>query len=259
MTVSDKLIRAKEDYDAVYDKGYSDGAAQGGGGYDQGFADGKQAEYDAFWDAYQLNGQRTVCDCMFSGSGWNTSLLKPKYSMSPTSAYYLFYRFDQRGSAHPSELDMDDAFKNRGLELDFSGCTDFTSMLFQANVRKFGTLDMSACNTATKAASVLNSEFLREVRCFIPPKCTMAASCFQVNLETIIVGGEVEYSMNLSRCGKLTNESITSVVNALSTEVSGQTLTLVKTAVNNAFDGGSTGSEWLNLIATKSNWTISLV
>jgi hypothetical protein len=57
----------------------------------------------------------------------------------------------------------------------------------------------------------------------------------------------------------LTNESITSIVNALSPTESGKTATFSQTAVNNAFEGGSTGSEWLNLIATKSNWTISLV
>lgn len=233
--------------------------------YDTGFENGKKSEYDTFWDSYQLNGQRTICDCMFSGAGWSTSLLKPKYSMSPTSAYYLFYQFDHRGSSNHSGLDMDDVFKNRGLELDFSGCTDFTSMLFKANVRKFGTLDMSACNTTTKVASVLNSEFLREVSCFIPPKCAMAASCFQVNLETFIVGGEIEYSMNLSRCSKLTKESTTSVINALSITVSEQTLTLSSVAVKKAFEtseganDGNTSAEWLALIGTKTNWTISLV
>lgn len=64
---------------------------------------------------------------------------------------------------------------------------------------------------------------------------------------------------------KLSKPSITSIINCLSTTTSGLTVTLSKTAVNNAFEtsegvaDGSTSQEWLNLVATKTNWTISLV
>ena len=64
----------------------------------------------------------------------------------------------------------------------------------------------------------------------------------------------------------LSAESIQSITDGLATGVTGQTLTLSRTAVNKAFEtseganNGSTdeNSVWHNLIATKPNWTITL-
>ena len=56
---------------------------------------------------------------------------------------------------------------------------------------------------------------------------------------------------------KLNKESITSVINRLSSGANGLTVTLSLTAVNNAFEGGRDGTEWQTLIATKPNWTIA--
>ena len=63
----------------------------------------------------------------------------------------------------------------------------------------------------------------------------------------------------------LSKASITSIINALSDTTSGLSITLSKTAVNNEFEtskgasNGSTSQEWAALIATKSNWGISLI
>ena len=72
-------------------------------------------------------------------------------------------------------------------------------------------------------------------------------------------GFDVQWSTELSK------ESIISIINALSDTTTALTVTLSKTAVNNAFEtakgnaDGSTSEEWAALIATKQNWTISLV
>ena len=85
-------------------------------------------------------------------------------------------------------------------------------------------------------------------------------------LTNLTIAGSINTSgMNLKSATKLSKSSITSVVNALSASASGKSITFSKTAVNNAFEissgaaDGSTSDEWLNLIATKSNWTISLI
>lgn len=54
----------------------------------------------------------------------------------------------------------------------------------------------------------------------------------------------------------LNKASIQSIIGCLSSTASGKTLTLKESAVLNAFDSLE-GEEWLNLINTKSNWTIS--
>ena len=83
-------------------------------------------------------------------------------------------------------------------------------------------------------------------------------------LKNITVEGPIAYSISFKDC-PLSKESILSVFNALSDTITGMTLTLKLLAVNTAFEtsegaaDGSTSEEWNTLIATKSNWTISLV
>lgn len=89
------------------------------------------------------------------------------------------------------------------------------------------------------------------------------------NLENINITGIIGKTISFSESSKLTKASITSIVKALAFW-QGATLTLSKTAIDNAFetaDGvgdGSNSEEWINLISSKSNqydglWTISLV
>ena len=58
--------------------------------------------------------------------------------------------------------------------------------------------------------------------------------------------------------------SIKNIIECLSTTATGLTVTLSKTAVDKAFEtstnavNGSTSNEWVALIATRNNWTISL-
>ena len=74
------------------------------------------------------------------------------------------------------------------------------------------------------------------------------------SLVNIRFEGTIGDSINFASC-PLSKESIESVFAALSSTASGKTLTLNKTAKEKAF----TDSEWAELIATKSNWTFSLV
>ena len=57
----------------------------------------------------------------------------------------------------------------------------------------------------------------------------------------------------------LSAESMASIVEALSASASGKTLTLSQTAVNNADWTTTAYADWAALIATKTNWTFSLV
>ena len=94
-----------------------------------------------------------------------------------------------------------------------------------------GALDMSQCTAATIWLNGANA--LEDIE-FVP--------------ETIKI------SLSFEWCSKLTSESIISSINGLSPDVTGQTVTFNKTAVNNAF----TTEEWDALVATKPNWTIAL-
>ena len=86
-------------------------------------------------------------------------------------------------------------------------------------------------------------------------------------LEEITITGTIgQNGFSISPCVKLSKDSIKSVINALSTTTSGLTVTLSKTAVNNAFgidvDDTTTwaeGTEYYELRHSKDNWTISYI
>lgn len=74
--------------DDVYAAGQN---ASGGGGYDEGFADGKKAEQDAFWDAYQDKGNRRNYTYAFYQQGWTDDTYHPIYPIVCNSAFGYMY------------------------------------------------------------------------------------------------------------------------------------------------------------------------
>ena len=78
-----------------------------------------------------------------------------------------------------------------------------------------------------------------------------------VNLD--ISGKNKWTGLNLKHSKKLSKESIIKVINTLSDEVTGKSITLSVENVDNVFENGSAGQEWSELIATKPNWTIALM
>lgn len=53
-------------------------------GYDIGVEDGKQAEYDRSWDAYQENGNRYEYQYAFYSDWWTDNVYNPKYPINAT-------------------------------------------------------------------------------------------------------------------------------------------------------------------------------
>ena len=76
-----------------------------------------------------------------------------------------------------------------------------------------------------------------------------------IELRNITFSGTIGKDIDFQKSTKLTKASIESIINALSSTASGVTVTFSQIAVNNAFST----DEWNALIATKPNWTISLV
>jgi hypothetical protein len=248
MTITEQITRAKADYDEVYQAG-------------------KKAEYDAFWDSYQQNGERTDYRYAFCGIGWTENNLRPKHPIKVVGdAGNMFTRCGMR---RKKAIDLSH------LQLDLSEVTSFESGLHDACITNV-TLVFS--EKIIKLNSVFNQGFggnigtgaTVKLMFYVPnPACSWTSGFAYAYLLTELIlldgtkigvnGFNVQWSNNLS------HDSIVSIINALSTTTSGLTVTLSKTAVNKAFetsDGandGSTSTEWTTLIATKSNWTISLV
>lgn len=263
----------------VYDNGWSEGYADGyddgeemgysfgfSEGHDEGYESGVQAEYDRFWDNYQLDGHRTDYGFAFAGIGWNPETFKPKYSIKPTSAYMMFRNFSN--GAGKGVLDLVDACNQQGFEFDTSNCTAAGYMFANSLISRIGHISFVKMNALEN--TFLNCSYLETIE-----KLTFKAEGNQIwysafggctKLKNInAIDGVIGRDADLSSC-PLSKQSIVNVVNALSTTQTTRTLALKKTAVNEAFgidvDDENTypqGSEFYTLRHSKDNWTFSYV
>lgn len=222
---------------------------------------GMQTEYDRFWDIRQNYGKRLNYSDIFAY--YEEDIFNPKYDLSPTRAYRMFYAF---GEESKKVIDLVELLSKRGRILDFSNMMLNRDDAFQfvfsySYISHIGVIDLSngaricqafnPCSHLITIDKLILSELGDNV--FKTPfnNCT--------KLENITIEGVIgQNGFDMQWSTKLSKASITSIINALSSTTSGLTVTLSKTAVNSAF-GSTTSDEWLNLIATKPNWTISLV
>ena len=220
---------AANGYDSGYSKGYAEGEENGyqngyADGNEAGIAEGKQAEYDRFWDALQNYGNRKHYDFGFyyQSGIWDDESYRPKYDIICEGGEAFRQTF--MGSPMTSTK-VPIRCKNTRIVYTFQSCLNLK------------TIPLLVLEGITQ----INSGF---------------ANC--PALENITIEGEIPLSISFKDSPKLTKTSIVNIVSVLSATASGQTLTLSKTAVENAF-GSTTAAEWTALAGTKTNWTISLV
>lgn len=228
MSIAEKITRAKADFDEVYNAGYNKGQAEGGdtqGAYDQGVADGieqgKQSEYDAFWDNYQDYGNRTeysIYKGAFGGSVWTDALFKPKYPFKPTNAQMMFR------ATGITDLTRDD------IALDFSNCDNMnTTFAYLTHSIKLPLIDMSS---ATNCVSCFSDYKDAALSLISSEKTVFANNSFSSNsrLTNLTIYGVIgKNGFNVQWSTKLTHESLMSIINALqdkSGDTTGTTWTL---------------------------------
>lgn len=242
MSIADKLTQAAENVELVYQAGQDAG---------------KEEAYDLFWDTFQKNGTRGDYTYAFYYQYWTPETFRPKYDLIVTMGTGMFNRFNQ----YKPIFDLAQCLEDLGITFDLSGASTFTSIFADSNVSRIPTVD-------TTSNVTLSSVFARSKATTIDKlilKADGSQSGYQTfdnmpNLENIVIEGVLGNSAaNLGASTKLSKASITSFINALSATKTGQSITFSLTAVNSAFTDGSTGTEWAELIATKPNWTISLI
>lgn len=247
MTIAEKITRAKNDLDEVYDAG-------------------KKAQYDEFWDSMQNNGTRADYYYAFAGYAWTGKTFRPKYDFNRQGARYtdmFFYNLGMQGYS------LIDILNECGVVLDTSGAYAVTGMFTFCYTTEIPHLDLSGVDDANKnIGSIFNScRYLRKIAKLTLKENLLYTGSFTncSALEEIEFAGVIGNTLDLRWSTLLNKPSITSLINTLSSTVTGMAVTLSVTAVNKAFEtatganDGSTSAEWTTLIAAKSNWTISLV
>ena len=229
---------------------------------------GKQDAYNTFMDSVNINPAiaRVDYDYLFAGVLWNDITFVPKYDIIPASQNVngIFY--------NSGITDLKAVLETYGKKLDFtspsstSGCQYISNLFRDSSITHIPALKLSrALNLQMIFYNCANLHTVDEFD--IGEKVTYIYQLFNScsALENIVFKGTVKCNgVSLANSTKLSKASIESLINCLSTSTSGLTVTLSAASVKKAFEtssgsnDGNTSDEWKNLIATKSNWTITL-
>ena len=140
-------------------------------------------------------------------------------------------------------------------QLNFSNATN-AERLF-TNCTCLVSLPHIDCRSATSVGGIFSSCInLQSIKSFNMSSVVKASNLMFYNcvaLKDIEIVGEIKLNINFGD-SPLSKASIESVVSALSQTVTGKTVTFKATAKQAAFSD----EEWEALIATRSNWTVTL-
>ena len=260
-------------------------------GKQAGIEQGKQAQYDEFWDSY-LSGLTYYGQAKraFGSRGWNNKTFKPPIgtTLKPVNAELYF--------AEANITDLRGILKERNVTLDLSKVQYCAQFAYYSTITNFPVIDMTSVTNRTSMFEGCSKMVTIEKLNF-GNKTTANTNMFNdcTALKNIVIEGVIGNTLDM-RWSPLSKDSIIGklitpeeyealsdsvknynvfefngnyyyggVITALSSTATGKTLTLKKTAVENAFEtsegaaDGSTSDEWTTLLGAKTNWTISLV
>ena len=246
-----------------YNNGYQDGLVSS-----EAYEKGKQAEYDAFWDAYQENGSASREYEYAFREGFNDENFKPKYD------FHIKGNYSGSGMFSRSKItDIVACLNRQGVVWECSQALRLDSTFQQALTKTVPIIDASVLtrlqqtfNGATNLQEIVINN--------LQASCTFSIAFNNCSaLTTVSITGEIGNDINFQWSKKLTRASIENIINHLSDNGSGKTLTLSKAAVDEAFRGisagdfttivpGSSSLDWFNLThgaTVYKQWTITLV
>lgn len=268
MSIETKLDTITNNETKVYEAGKRMGERTGQA---LGQESGKQEMLDTAWNAITCNNTRTTYDRGFSWWRIEPSFFRPPQTLkvTGTSSQMFYWAYPETGKpldaqaledelGHPlfdtSEATRLDYFNNPGV-FSTLGIIDLSSCTTSAALSQFCSTNTTA-NYLTSIKKLIvsaNTYFVSTMFRY----CSALTHCpFEGTIGT--------NGLTMSFCTSLDKESLTSIVNCLSTTTSSLTVTLSKAAVDKAFEtssganNGSTSGEWTTLKGTKTNWTITL-
>lgn len=211
MSIADKLTTVAENVPKVYEAG-------------------KQAEYDAFWDAFQNNGNRTSYAHAFR-TGWRDSIYNPKYPIVCNGNNTAQNTYAYAGI---TDTKVPITIKGNNGSV-FGGASSIKKIL----------LLIVDSTTTTFSDWFIGMTRLTYIR-------------WQGEVNGENVESEICRSVNL-KDAPLDAPSLVSTVEALSVNATGKSATFKSSAVDNADWSTTEYASWDALIATKPNWSFSKV
>lgn len=222
---------------------------------DDVYTQGKKDNNSEFWDAYAqhkvVNEYYTgTCAYFFAGYGWNNETYNPPFNFKPTSCYNMFRT--NYTITLPFKCSRPDSV-NRPL-LDTSNCSNLAYFIAESNVAAIPTID------TRKSASLSHFIFYSTIttidKLILKDDGSQVMDAFvtgNTQLTNITIEGVIGYNgLDFSSCGKLTHNSLLSIINALKdySNATVHTLRIHPTSLTLLSDTELA-------IATAKNWSIS--
>lgn len=135
--------------------------------------------------------------------------------------------------------------------------TTAKSMFYLSKITEIDEIDLSGAALPLNNTFDYAGELVTIGKIVLPTKDTPISGGFYgcYKLVNITIEGNIGDSINFADSSLLSEKSIRNIIGCLSATATGKTLSISKTAKEREF----TEEEWQTLIATKSNWTISLI
>ena len=236
MSMADKVLQLKQDFDDVYEAGKQ----SGGGNNTEAFENGKKE----VWKGITCDGTRVHYGNAFAYQ--DLDYFYPCYDMQPTNAGYMFAQTRNGGT-----LDFVDRLEKCGVTLDFSKATSMARTFYVSGVTRLGVID---CRSTTALDYLYaTSTYLHTIELMIVDANNTYNNSFSgtSELANIEFEGEIGNNISFANCTKLTHDSLMSIINHLQVKTSG-TFTL---------SFGSTNLAKLSneekAVATQKGWTLS--
>lgn len=183
-------------------------------GVDEVYEAGKKSEYDAFWDAYQRNGNINSSNygCAFFGECWNDKTFKPKYDIifrHVQSAGKAFYR---NGVSN-----IHQKLTERGLKIDIgANVTRVNEMFTHCNTTEVPPLETAHCTDFGYMFASDGRNRMHTIHKINMTNATTATNMFtkQGALKNITFEGEIPISLSFSY-SPLTVESLKNIITHL--------------------------------------------
>jgi hypothetical protein len=222
--------------------------------YDHGFSAGEEVgatrEFDRRWESVQAGGTRVDYNCAFRY--WQDEEFHPKYKVVPVgqnAAYSMFQWMQNLKKAEAAYIDLSNVTGDYARTL-FNRC----DAMIEVEDIKFS----SAMNHLYTFYGCPSLEKIAKITCGAATKWTSAFNGCTSLRDVTFEGVIGQNGLSFSDSPYLSESSIRSVMEALSTSATGKTVTFSRESILNAF-GSTDSGQWLKLCYERQNWTITLV
>lgn len=163
-----------------------------------------------FWDTVQQNGKRKVYD--YGLQYMSNDYFYPRYDIVPTSASWF-----ARGSAFKNKFDLVARLNECGVKMDFSQATNVLYLFYSGGIGHLPVIDLS--HNPAQANTLMFSAELETIDKFIVGDGSFPMGnqfVYASDLVNIVIEGTFGlFNLSLSRCSKLSLDSLKSFINAL--------------------------------------------